>query len=321
MLPRPTTLEEWGSVFTNVGIWHEAVTSIMASEGLSFTVVTAGFPGSNAVFLADEAYVVKIFAPMFEADYAKELAVYRLISDYEDIAAPTLVAHGCYEDGNSWPYLITTYCHGVAMRDARHKMQREGTLATAEQLGKMIRTLHSVVADPKALVPLSWDSYFQDRILTVISALREKSFLASEVITALEEHLYRAKPFLQEAETTLVHADLTEDHLLLYRDGNQWSLSSLIDFADGEIAPREYEWIPLWFDLYRSDSLAFLTFMHSYDSELELDEDWRDRMLAMTFLHRYGVPIVASSLGDRAKEVSTLEDLKDALWPRDLLRG
>jgi len=116
-----------------------------------------------------------------------------------------------------------------------------------------------------------------------------------------------------------VHGDLTEDHLLLTTQKDQWSISGLIDFADGELAPREYELIPLWFGLLDRDPEAFLSFMRSYDSDQALDEQWRDRMLAMTFLHRFGVPIVASALGEWAEKIRTIEELKEELWPSALL--
>jgi|GEM_PF-4142389 len=319
MLPRLTTLAEWCRVFTNVDIWHQAVANILATEGLKFTAVTAGFPGCNAVFLADQAYVVKIFAPMFEADYTKELAVYKSLSGQSTVAAPTLLAHGHYNDGNSWPYLVTTFCPGVAIRDARPEMTPQQIQAVAEQLGKMIRTLHRIPINANLPAPLTWDNYFKGRIPAVISALHEKTLLAPEVTEALEEHLHNAQTFFLTAEALLVHADLTEDHLLLTNDHEQWSISGLIDFADIEVAPREYEWIPLWFGLIDCNPDALLSFMRSYDGDQVLDEQWRDRMLAMTFLHRYGVPIVASALGEKAKALRTLKDLKEALWPSTLL--
>lgn len=316
MLPRPSTLSEWGRVFTNVDIWHQAVANILETEGLKFTAVTAGFPGSNAVFLADQAYVVKIFAPMFEADYAKELAVYKLLGR---IAAPALLAHGHYNDGNSWPYLVTTFCPGEAIREARPEMTPKQIQTMAEQLGKIIRALHSLPINTNIPAPLTWDSYFKVRIPAVMSALHQKNLLAPEVTEALEKHLHNVQAFILTAEVLLVHADLTEDHLLLINDNEQWYISGLIDFADIEVAPREYEWIPLWFGLLDCNPDALLSFMRSYDSDQVLDEQWRDRMLAMTFLHRYGVPIVASALGERAKTLRTLKDLKEALWPSTLL--
>ena len=164
MLPRPTTLAEWGRVFTNVDIWHQAVANILAHENLKFTAVTAGFPGSNAVFLADQTYVVKIFAPMFEADYAKELAVYQLLSNHSTIAAPTLLAHGHYNDGNSWPYLVTTFCPGVAIREARPEMTPQQIQMAAEQLGRMIHTLHLIPINTNLPAPLTWDNYFKGRV-------------------------------------------------------------------------------------------------------------------------------------------------------------
>ena len=256
---------------------------------------------------------------LFRSDYAKELAAYQVLSSRSAVTAPILLAHGHYNDGNSWPYLVTTFCPGVAIREARPKMPPEQIRTVAEQLGRMIRTLHSIPISTNLPAPLTWDNYFKGRIPAVMFALHEKNSLAPEVTEALEEHLRNAQTFIPTAQSMLVHADLTEDHLLLINDHEQWSISGLIDFADIEVAPSEYEWIPLWFGLLDRNPDALLSFMRSYDSDQILDEQWRDSMLSITFLHRYGVPIVANALGERAKNLHTLEDLKEALWPSTLL--
>jgi len=319
MLPRPNTLEEWGRVFTDVGIWHKAVANILDSKGLSFTAVTAGFPGSNAVFLVDDALVVKIFAPMFEADYAKELVLYRLLANRQDIKAPTLVSHGYYNDGNAWPYLIMTYCQGTAIREIWQEMNPGQRQLVAEQLGKKVRALHGIGVKSVDISPLSWANFFQGRISSVIQALREGDLLAQEVVAELDIFLRSSQPSIASSDPALIHGDLTEDHLLLGKLGEEWSISGLIDFADAEIAPVEYEWVALWFGLLHCDPAAFQSFMSSYNSCKLLDENWRERMLAMTFLHRYGVPIAVNALGEQAKDVRTLDELKDALWPEALL--
>ena len=256
---------------------------------------------------------------MFEADYTKELSIYQSLSGHSTIAKPTLVAHGHYDDGNSWPYLITTYCPGLAIREARLEMPPEQVLMVAAQLGEMIRTLHRIPADHAELSPITWESYFRARIPAALASLYEMKLMAPEITAALGGSLHKTQKFLQKTKPVLVHGDLTEDHLLLTQKEEQWSISGLIDFADGELAPREYEWIPLWFGLLDRDPKALLSFMQSYDSAQALNEQWRDKMLAMTFLHRYGVPIVANALGEGAKALRTLEDLKEALWPSTLL--
>lgn len=322
MLPRPTTLEEWGKVFTDVSLWSPVVREILNREGLECTDLRAGFPGSNAVFQVDDAYVIKIFAPMFQSDYDKELRIYRLLAEAEGVRAPSLIASGWYDDSNSWPYLITSFCAGMAIRDVRLQISDASLEVIAGRLGRTVSRLHHTQLDKllnEGWQPLTRDAYFRRQIDSAIDTLQQRQLLAPVLLDALRVHLEAACANLSATDLRLVHADLTEDHLLLVKTDADWSLSALIDFADAEIAPYEYEWIPLWFSLFHQNVRGFQSFMRAYDPRAGLDEAWRDRMLAMTFFHRFGPLIVEQVLGRQNHQPKTLSELKDALWPATLL--
>lgn len=321
MLPRPTSIKEWGRIFTQVPIWEPAVRAIFANEGLPCCNIRAGYPGSNAVFLIDDSYVIKIFAPMFAGDYDKERRIQQLLTTLPAIKAPKLLASGHYDDGNPWPYLITTFCPGEALRDIRQQLDSKNLNNLAAHLGQMMRVLHETRLDEliaEGWTTLTWETFFQQRATDNIAALHSKQIISEELTEALRSMIEQAAPLFQNPALRLVHADLTQDHLLLTQDecSGEWLLSALIDFADSEIAPPEYEWIPLWFDLFDRNAGAFRSFLSAYDPNLVLDEAWENKMLAMTFLHRFGVIIVENTLAKLPTRPRTLSELREAFWPK-----
>ena len=81
---------------------------------------------------------------------------------------------------------------------------------------------------------------------------------------------------LAEDDLSLIHADLTEDHVLLVPKGSsdrpptpqtgqldshgpsRWQVEALFDFGDAEVAPPYYEWIPVWYSLLRNQGSSLL---------------------------------------------------------------
>ena len=66
----------------------------------------------------------------------------------------------------------------------------------------------------------------------------------------------------------MVHGDLTEDHIYLnsYQNNQniEWNVSGIIDFGDIRIAPKEYEWIALWFGTFQRNKFLFEDFLMKY---------------------------------------------------------
>ena len=114
---------------------------------------------------------------------------------------------------------------------------------------------------------------------------------------------------------TLLNADLTEDHLLLTRMGEQWQISALIDWADAEVGEPVYEWVALWYSLCRRDASFFRAILRAYDPDLPLDASFRRQMLAYTLFHRFGALIIEWLWAQDQPIISTLHDLENWLLP------
>lgn len=93
----------------------------------------------------------------------------------------------------------------------------------------------------------------------------------------------------------------------------------MIDLGDAEVGAVEYEWVALWFGLCGRDPDLFRGILLEYDPGHQFNEAFRHRMLAYTFIHRFGAQIIASILDvGEASNIRSLEAVQDRLWPSTL---
>jgi aminoglycoside phosphotransferase (APT) family kinase protein len=118
------------------------------------------------------------------------------------------------------------------------------------------------------------------------------------------------------AAPRLLHADLTEDHLLVERRGEQWQIAGLLDWADAEVGDPYYEWVALWFSICRREGRLLRAFMRGYDAG-RLDRSLSaTRLTAFTFLHRFGVGILGDTLTqEEQRAIGSLDELIRVLFP------
>ncbi len=102
---------------------------------------------------------------------------------------------------------------------------------------------------------------------------------------------------------------------MLQRCGNTWTISGLIDFADARVAPREYEWVALWFSALDRNTSSLEAFMKGYDPTHELDKAFLRQAMAYTFLHEFGALIISEMLSPiEAPKLENIHDLQTDLF-------
>ena len=166
LLPIVTTWAEWGRMFTNVTQWTSVVREICHRHHLPVEHVEAGFPGTNAVFVVDDAFVVKIYAPFCPEDFDLERELYALLGSNAHIPVPSLIAQGVLEDQIRWPYIIIDFKPGVPIREVRQHISLRNRLRIAAELGEIVRALHRVpVASLTSLAhtQAAWQQFVRQR--------------------------------------------------------------------------------------------------------------------------------------------------------------
>ncbi len=318
LLPAVVTWEQWSAIFSDVALWKPVVSEICSGEGIAYSSIEAGYPGTNAVFLLDRKYVIKIYSPLWN-DFGVERELHIALGHEADIPVPTIVTSGRFVDRVEWDYLITEFVDGKPIRELRSSLGRKGLIDIAARLGEIIQELHDTDLTSLDRFELHNETGWQlaqRRKIEVVTEIRQKRLLPDDVLDSLESFLEAASIELGEQRAVLVHGDLTEDHLLLKRRDGRWAITGLLDFGDAHACPREYEWPALWLDLFRQETEALRAFFDSYDQTVLEDEDFTRRAFVWTLFHDFGTEMVEDALMRHdGPPVRSVHDLREVLWP------
>lgn len=308
-------------MFTKVVLWKPAVQEICFRASIPLESIATAYPGTNAVFIVNQRFVVKIYAPFCHDDYHLERELLSKLGDKTLIPAPLIHAMGILEDRISWPYIIMEYLPGQPIREVRDKITHNNLMEITARMGTIVRTLHKIPISSLNNLDRSqngWRRYSQQQIKTVVKKLQRNRILPDSVIQAIPAFIAAEIAKHREGHNerlSLVHGDLTADHWLLNNHQGQWSLSALLDFADAKISPLAYEWVALWFGALDRNHESLLSFMHSYDPNITIDDDFYGRAMAYTFLHEFGAEIIETVLPEHIRDsITSNEHLIQVLW-------
>ncbi len=318
LLPIVTTWAEWARIFTNTAQWTAAVREICQRHGLPVRRVEAGYPGTNAVFVVDDAYVVKIYAPFCPEDFDLERELYALLGPNPHLPVPQLIAQGILEDQIRWPYIISDFKPGLPIREVRADIPRRNLERIAAELGEIVRELHRVPVAPLTSLPhtqASWQQFVHQRQVEIADPARWAGILPAPVVAEIPEFLASVLTGDKEPPLALLNGDLTEDHILLEQRDGKWRISALIDFGDALVGARDYEWIALWFSGLDRDYDGLAAFMTAYNPHLKLDDTFFTRAMAFTFLHEFSIDILTLTLRALGQpQMTSIREMQALLW-------
>ena len=322
-LPEVKTWDDWGKIFLDVPTWAPLVKEICRRAGLPCHTIIAGYPGTNAVFVVNreqpsQRAVVKIYAPFCHEDYAFEREIHLLLERVPELGAPLLIAQGILESSSAWPYIVLSFIPGEPIREVRDDIDDRGLLSIAEELGRRLRHLHAIPLRTLSGLDVTragWQRYTQQQIVRATAALRRETAMPDRVINRVPAFVNTVLAEQGTPRLVLVSGDVTEDHVMLQHHGDVWAISGLIDFADARAAPREYEWVALWFGALDRQASSLEAFMDGYDPTQMLDETFLRQAMAYTFLHEFGALIISEVLSPKeTRRLGSIRDLQAELW-------
>lgn len=313
------TRTEWGAIFIDPVFWRPLTDHIIQLHDLGpIKTMRAGYPGSNAVFIINETYVVKIIAPFFRQDFDREIDMYRILGRHPDLTIPSLVASGTVEAVMDWPYMIVTYLPGERLGDVWMDMSFDNRLDIVAHCACWTRLIHETpLADITSLSQdrRDWTLFLQTQIAGYQG--HHRSMLSESLLAQIPDYLADAEPlFPDTAPLCLLHGDLTCDHILVSLRNGHWQITGLIDFGDVEIGHIEYDFVAAGLDLIAVDQAMRRTclkhFLDHYGHHL--DARFSHRMMAYTLLHRFSdIRPWIDALGG-PNQIQSLEQLEEALW-------
>ncbi|MCU0522866.1 MAG: aminoglycoside phosphotransferase family protein, partial [Anaerolineae bacterium] len=286
-LPVPRSLREWGQVFTDVDTWTPAVLEICRRAHIPVRSIEAGYPGSNAVFVVNKhtptVAVIKIYAPLWPEDYTLERVLHPILSRWPDIGAPQLLAEGTLGTDGAWPFIVLSYVPGEPIREIREDIPRCDLLAASRDLGHRLRVLHDIPIDHLGALdtrPEGWQRTAERYLTQTVEKLRARKALPKTVLERIPGFVHAVLQESAGLAMVLTSGDVTEDHVMLEERDGHWVLSGLIDFADALVAPRDYEWVALWFSALDRDDGCLRAFREGYGGDVTANAAFYRKALA-----------------------------------------
>jgi hygromycin-B 7''-O-kinase len=284
-------------------------------------------------------YVVKFYPPMVHGDFVAEVEVRGALRTARPGSlspvpgaspVPDVVAAGILEDRIDWPYLVEPFLPGRAVREVWDGMDAAGRAGVAVQVADLLKAVHST---PLSLLPRltrtarEWQAWAHGRLDACVDEIAAAKILPDAILPEIrrfmDEEGGRVIAGVEDGSLNLLHGDMTEDHVLVEQVETQagrkesvWQVTGLIDFGDAEVGPLFYEWVALWFALFRQDATAFRAFLERYEGSVP--DVAAGRAMVFTLLHRFNSAIIAHILRRRSVDPSGVADLAalvDLMWP------
>jgi hygromycin-B 7''-O-kinase len=308
----------YGALFTNTAYWQAYVAVICARHGLECHTIRSGLPGTNAVFLVDQQYAVKLYSDLFGGSHSfpAERECYALIAAALTIAAPVLIASGELFDSASgwpWPYLVTSLLPGMSLGES-DALSDSNQIELATWLGTFLRQIHGLPLAQNLHLRANWGhflAFLHHQRAQVVEQHTRWGVLPPHLITALEDYL---PPVAQLVDQThpprLLHCDLNADHVLGDFVGGQWLPSGVIDFGDAKVGDPVYELVALHLGLFRGNKTLLNAALSAYADSCILI-DLPRRAMAYTLLHEFNV---LEGMHEQIQTIATLEDLAEHIW-------
>ncbi|WP_028551547.1 phosphotransferase family protein [Paenibacillus sp. UNC451MF] len=268
--------KSWGTVYQSLEDFQPLIEAIFKKEKLTGYEDTSRLtPGTNAVFKAGN-YVIKIFAPKESGanpddDYNAELrSMQRAIQS--GIRAPQLIASSRIQDKYEFKYLIMEHIEGQAagavLKEATWEQKQKFIRKLKRHLQKMnlkpVEKADEALIKERAIQNPRWNR-FPDKVRLQVA----------ELINQYEW-----------ADYVYVHGDLTADNIIIDSHGEMY----IIDFADSTIAPAEYEYPPILFDLFNYDKELIHEFIQGMDYT-----DFIDKAFMVMLIHDFGGDFVKTT--------------------------
>jgi hygromycin-B 7''-O-kinase len=266
-------------------VWLPAIRVIAERHGLGTDSLYAERTGTNVVFSAGDSAWIKLIVPLWREDFDREQCALAALRD-SGVPVPPLLADGTLE---GWPYLVMGCVPGRNIATVWSDLDRRTQIALATELGTIIARLHAVDTTGLTALEHDWSAFMRQQRDRCLAKHAEAG--ASEAWQAEIARYVQSVPVLDEPGSlpVLLHADLTDEHLMVAQQGGAWRVTGIIDWADAMLGQPLYEFsAPLVF-LTQRQPWAQRAILRGYGfSDAELTPDLARRLTAYALLHRFG---------------------------------
>ena len=317
-------LDSYRHAFTDAGLWAPFINQVCTRHQLPSTgAPRSGLPGTFPTFIVSDRWVVKFFGPLFEglASFRVEQAVNQLLQP-PDFPIPALLASGSLFSAEQaefpWPYLVYEYIPAASIGEVYDQLSYSTRLALARQMGQLLRRMHALPVPPGSAIPSGWD-FYRDHLDRLASDCPQRHLawgsLSPPLLAEIPGYLLPPSALLPPAPSpSLLHVDLTRDHLLGdLRDGD-WQLRAIIDFGDAISGDLFYELVVLHLEIFDANTHLLREFLAAYQPSPFHRQDFVRKAMTLTLLHPYDAFAPLFARHPELRHCESLPELAGSLW-------
>ena len=265
--------------------------------------------GSNLVFRAGEGPWLKICPPFWRDAFDAEVRVTEAVLGRLPVAVPAILEAGELDE---WRYLISAHVPGAPIQDVLATLGEADLERIATELGQFMRAFHAV-AVPGFERPFGpWARYLEERLAGARELHLSRSVDPERVEQITAFLSTRAAALRALGPPVLIHADLTDDHVMLVERAGRWRLSGILDLADAMMAPAELDLVAPILELFcgrRSLQRRLVK-----ESGARVGSPFSDAFMAIALQHRF-IHFDNWFKAEIAAGVTDLGDIGRAVFP------
>lgn len=307
-LPEQISKAQYLELYRDDELWGPAIEAIASAHGLGELTCSRIPYGSSIVYALGESWIVKLCCPLWREEFEIERALGRALESMDggEVELPRVRFVGELE---GWPYLIMDRVEGVPACEVWSQVSEPERVKIARALGQLMAQLQTLSLEQSR--GTLWEQGEQWRASAVSHALER--FARKPELRAWMEVI---SPWLEAwsppASTQLIHADLTDDNILLAQGPQGWHVS-VIDFGDAMLGSPLYEaCVPAAF-LFHGQRAPLMAMLEAAGVDLS-DETWRQELTRCVVTHRYCDPSwMLEQLGLKKQARPQVRALVDAL--------
>jgi hygromycin-B 7''-O-kinase len=290
-------LDGYRTGFMNPALWSPLIRQICREHRLPCRRILPGTAGTFPTFILDQQYVIKFFGELFNGpqSWLVETAVGRALENQAGLPAARILHSGeVFAGGQVWRWLVFNCIRGRSYHQDYARITFGDKQAVAYQLGKILHGFHRlpVPSTPREIFTAKPDEYHNKLTGWFTTRLHKQP----QSGLGLPDHLAnQAKDFLAglransspQTALHLIHADLTQDHILGGFADGRWHINGLIDFGDCMTGDLFYELGLLHLDFFDGDKRLLSEFLSGYGAPDMPDEHFPQRCLAAALQHQF----------------------------------
>lgn len=230
MLPSVPDIPALRALRRDAATQRPAFEAIAARHALAASELSPLDKGTHLVW-ATRRSVIKLFVPLWIEDAGHETTLLEMVAGTA-LPAPQLEARG---ELDGWPYLVMSRLAGEHIGAAWRLLDDRGRSRLATHLGETMAVLASLPSERLRAGAIAQDALIAERLERILVDQRERG--GDEALETELRKFLAELPRLMPADSVVLHADLTDDNVLVSGD----RVTGLIDFADAFVGPWTYE--------------------------------------------------------------------------------